>query len=103
MKEYPQRSAYMAGEVSFTEFYESVAKEAGISYENSSLLPRIKHALAAGDEHLNTIPLSEWNSMAAMTYGPLKHAFKLHGDTFSLAGGVCVHKAAAKKAAREST
>ena len=99
MSEYPQRSDYMAGKVTFEEFYASVAKVAGISYAQSDLLPRVKLALEAGDEHLNTIPLSVWDRRAAYTSAAVARSLKLHGDFYSLAGGVCVHKQAAKLAA----
>ena len=100
--EYPQRKAYLRGEVSFEDFYESVAAAAGISYTNASTLPEIQAALASGDEHLNTIPLRQWDIRAAQTQSVVGRALQLHGDFYSLAGGVCVHKAAAKKAAREA-
>ena len=102
MTTYPQRSDYMAGRVSFEEFYRSVAKAAGISYSNadSAFLARVRQALTDGDEHLNSIPLHIWDGRAVMTAANVSRALKLHGDFYSLAGGVCVHKQAAKDAAQ---
>ena len=92
------RQDYMAGTVSFEQYYTSIAEAAGISMAGSELMPAVKAALAAGDEHLNTIPLGTWDRIAAPRPW-LATAFKEHGDSYSLAGGVCVYKQAAKNAA----
>lgn len=95
------RKDYMDGKVSFEEYYRSVARAAGISFASASvgLLDRVERALAAGDKHLNTIPLSLWDSYAIVAQHATAPAFKAHGDGWSLAGGVCVAKQAAKDAA----
>lgn len=95
------RKDYMEGRVTHEQFYSSVAKTAGISFERSDLLPRVKAALEAGDEHLNSIPLALWDNRAAnpVTRANISRALKEHGDFFSLAGGVCTLKQAAKNAA----
>lgn len=98
---YPTRKDYMENRVTFEEYYGAIVKEAGISYANSSLLPRVKAALEAGDEHLNTISLQVWDQQAIGTQNIVARVMKEHGDTYSLAGGVCVHKTAAKLAAEE--
>ena len=97
---HPQRADYMNGIVTFSEFYGSVAKAAGVSLKgNPKLIARVKAALANGDEHLNTIPLSEWDILAAGAAPQIAASLKLHGDSYSLAGGVCVMKEAARRVA----
>lgn len=93
------REDYMNGKVTHKEFYRSVAHEAGISFANSSMLPKIKAALASGDEHLNTIPLQTWDALAHVSRTQIATALKKHGDFYSMAGGVCTLKAAAIEAA----
>jgi hypothetical protein len=63
------------------------------------MLPRIKAALAAGDEHLNSIHLNWWDSQGVLVRHILAPLFKERGDCWSLAGSVCVLKAAAIAAA----
>lgn len=100
MTTYHQRSDYMAGRVTFEDYYSSVAKAAHISYANAdpAFLASVRQAIADGDEHLNRISLPIWDGRAIASKGALARAFALHGDFYSLAGGVCVHKQAAKNA-----
>jgi hypothetical protein len=93
------RKDYMENRLTHAEYYGLIAKEAGISYANSQELPRIKEAIST-DENLNNIPLSWWDKRANSTVSSVSKALKNHGDFYSLAGGVCVHKAAAIKAAK---
>lgn len=93
------RKEYMDGKASFAEYYGEIAREAHISYANSPLLPRVIDALAKGDAHLNTIPLHRWDAVGVYTMKILAPIFKAHGDGWSLAGSVCVHKQAAIDAA----
>ena len=95
-KEYMQNSKKL-----FHAYYLEIAKEAGIDYSESDLLPRVKEALKAGDEHLNTIPLSIWDANGMYTQRTINTAMKKRGDFWSLAGSVCVHKTAAKEAAKK--
>lgn len=81
-------------------FYLEVAKEAGISYANSNDLPKIKEALKH-DENLNNIPLAFWDKRAIFTASAVGKALKARGTFYSLASGVCAHKAAAREAARQ--
>ena len=97
---HPQRSDYMNGKVTHEEYYTSVAKAAGLDYSKSPLLPRIKRALADGDDALNSIPLTKWDALGVGSYRAVKAALKLHGDLYSLAGSTCTQKAAARIAAR---
>lgn len=96
------RKDYMEGRITHQEYYSTIAKEAHISFKNSEMLPEIKDALAKGDEHLNTIPLRQWDMMATFHRDRIRLALKNHDDFYSLGGGVCVMKAAAVEAAMEA-
>jgi len=100
---YPQRKDYMDGRVPFEEYYRSVYKALHLSFKESSMLPQIKRAIARGDAHLNSIRLMHWDALAASYLNDLtkREAFKLHGDSWSLAGHVCALKQAARDAALE--
>jgi len=96
---HPTRQEYMDGKVSFEDYYETIAQESGISFSRSSELPRIREALANGDEHLNTISMTYWDNLAYAAQPSTMPVLRAHGDGWSLAGGVCIEKAAARKAA----
>jgi hypothetical protein len=93
------RKDYMNGKVSHHDYHLEIARECGISYKNSKELPRIKRALANGDKHLNSIPLSEWDMRGIYTKGEISNSLKKRGEFWNQASSVCVHKAAAKDAA----
>lgn len=97
----PQRKDYMDGHISFEDFYRSVYKIAGINLAGNRILDRVRTALSAGDEHLNSIPLPVWDALAHGARLALATSFKKHGDFFSLAGGVCAMKQAARDAVEE--
>ena len=90
------RDDYMSGKCTHQEYYESVAKTARLKLP-VDMLSRVKVALDAGDEHLNTIPLGDWDGLTNVYSGALAYAFKKHGDSLSLAGGCCAFKALAKR------
>jgi len=93
------RKRYISGEITHNEYYESVAETAGISYHNSN---KMKYLIAYDeDKHFNSIPLREWDGMAAASQTIIAKALKKHGDFYSLSCGVCTHKAAARKACEE--
>jgi hypothetical protein len=94
----PTRAQYLNKEVSFAQYYRAIAKDAGVSFKDSSILPQVKRALESGDEHLNTIRLSTWDMYASIAKPQVASAFKRHGDFWSPAGGVCVAKQAARDA-----
>lgn len=95
----PTRQQYMNNECSFADFYRAVNATAGFKIMDNALIERVRKALADGDEHLNTIPLRLWDSMAIACSSTFSRALKEHGDFYSLAGGVCCLKQAAKDAA----
>lgn len=91
----------MANEVSHDEFYRAVAATAGIDWSQHPIMPKVREQLAKGDVHLNGINLGWWDLQAAspVLSANLRRALKEHGDYYSMAGAVCVLKAAAKVAA----
>ena len=97
MDSLPTRADYMGGKVSFEDYYRSIWQKAGIRVVGlySSLGPRVRRALAEGDEHLNTIPLLHWDNIATFWQDQISESLKRHGDAWSLAGGVCTVKQAA--------
>lgn len=96
-----KREQYINGEMTFEQYYTSIAKEAGVSMERNELMPKVVAALKAGDEHLNSIPLATWDRMglSPISYH-IANAFKAHGDYATAAGLVCMYKQAAKNAAQ---
>lgn len=99
----PTRSDYMAGRCSFEDFYRAVNQTGGVRFTDAALLVRVRKALAAGDKHLNTIPLATWDAKALGAQLTLSRALRAHGDFYSLAGGVCCMKQAARDAAERET
>ena len=94
------RIDYLEGRISFDQYYGALAKELGVSFKKSPMLPRIKAALITGDEYLNSIPLRDWDRIAIMyNSGSVNKVLKAHGDSFSLASMVCILKQAAREAA----
>ncbi len=94
-----KRSAYLDGEVTHEEYYGALADELHIV--GTPFNPeRLSWALA-NDEHLNSIPLQEWDAWAAglmMYQGPkVRAAFRACGDFVTQAGLTCLLKAAARR------
>jgi hypothetical protein len=94
----PSRADYMAKRCTFEDFYRAVNATAGLKIRNADLLARVKRALVNGDQHLNTIPLVTWDVMAIGHESQIRDALRQHGDFYSLAGGVCCLKQAARDA-----
>lgn len=97
----PTRADYMAGKVDHATYYRAVAATAGVSYANANpeFMAEVRAALAAGDEHLNTIALDRWDMRAMSLLPSVGRAFREHGDIPTLGGGVCLVKQAARDAA----
>jgi hypothetical protein len=90
----------MAGRVTHQQYYASIAKHAGIAFAaDSPMALRARSALAEGDEHLNSILLPRWDSMAAALLPGIHAAYRAHGDARTPAGDVCVLKEAVRQAA----
>lgn len=94
------RNRYLDGKITHEEYYHALAKTAGVNFQNAdpAFLDRVRKALGEGDSYLNSIPLAEWDTRALSLLPSVRAAFKEHGDFFSLAGGVCLVKQAAKDA-----
>jgi hypothetical protein len=94
------RADYMSGAATFAEYYREINADAGISYLHHPELERFRRVLAAGDEHLNSIPLRQWDAWGAnpVTRSALSRALKLRGDFLTEAGIVCCLKQAARDA-----
>ena len=86
----------MNGDITHAEFYGYVANESGIGEFPEAFLSRVRIALKSGDDHLNTIKLGEWDTLADRAKFRITHVLKSCGDFYSMAGGVCVMKQAAK-------
>ena len=94
------RQRRLAGDISHADYYRMLARTCGVSYANAGerFMGRVRAALDAGDEHLNTIPLSEWDARGLSVLVPCG-AFEKHGDRCTRAGLVCMVKQAARDAA----
>jgi hypothetical protein len=100
----PTRADYLEGRCTHAEYYRAVNKTAGIRYSpDSPLVVQARAALKTGDQHLNSIPLQQWDSRAASAQTSIATALHKHGDFYSLAGGVCAMKQAVIDAANSIT
>jgi len=97
----PTREDYMSRRVTHTQYYQALCKTAGVSYKNAKpkFLDRVWKCMQEGDEHLNRIPLANWDSRTIGLLPSAYEAFRLHGDIPSQAGLVCLIKQAARDAA----
>lgn len=95
------RADYMSGRATHDEYYDALCDLAGVSYADADpqFIERCREALFSGDEHLNSIPLKEWDRRASSLLPGVGRAFKEVGDHPSAAGLVCLLKAAARRAA----
>lgn len=91
------RSDYMNGKCTHAEYYSDIVDAIGgpSKVDLPFSIARIKAALAAGDEHLNTLPLSMWDGRVSGLHGA-SAALKKRGDFLSLGTGVCILKQAAR-------
>jgi hypothetical protein len=95
----PTRADYMSDRCTFEEYHRAVNATAG--YRFTGDLERVRAALARGDYHLNSIPLPEWDATAISARVVHAPALRQHGDGWSLGGGVCCVKQAARDAAQK--
>jgi hypothetical protein len=96
----PTRQEFLEHKCSFQEYYGSIVQEVGIRI-GDSLMEKVRNALSAGDDHLNSIPLEIWDSLTAGSSPFVVSAMKRRGDIWSKAGAVCVLKQAAIMQAEE--
>tara|TARA_R100001129_G_scaffold177621_2_gene152643 strand:- start:2053 stop:2451 length:399 start_codon:yes stop_codon:yes gene_type:complete len=93
------RKEYMSGDCTHQQFYEQmVTDEIKEGVRKSIGLGRIMHSTC---EHFNDIPLSFWDTLGWNLSGAIDPQIKAASDHPSLAGRVCVVKAAAKMLKRE--
>lgn len=82
----------------FKRFYGQIVDAVPIDFSDS-FIAEVKTALARGDRHLNTIALHRWDNMTHMYAPEISRELKNLDDFYSLGGGVCVLKEAARRAA----
>jgi len=90
------RKEYLGGKISHRDYYGSIVNECGISFSKDDGIVLL--AKKSNDKHYNNIPLGIWDAMAINNREMLSVAFRKHGDSYSLAGGVCVYKEAVRQA-----
>jgi hypothetical protein len=100
------REEYMAhptSEKNHRAYYGEIAKAAGVQVP-ADIVERTRQLLKDGDRHLNRIPLGLWDRMALQSpqRADITRELKARGDFWSLGGGVCVMKEAARLQAEES-
>lgn len=88
------RKDYLDGNVTYAEYYTTLAQVAGVSFP-PAFLARCAAAYAEGDTNLNTIPLAEWDAMARLDRFNVALVTELRsrGDFLTAAGSVCIRKA----------
>lgn len=91
------RADYMEGRASHDAYYGEIAGELGYRFPAADI-EKFKRALET-DAHMNNIPLAWWDAQAVGLQSAIARILKPRGDHYSLAGGVCTLKAAARKAA----
>lgn len=92
------RKEYMDGRATFEQYYGEIVGTRRPF--NAAFIKRVVVALTAGDEHLNTIPLKEWDNYPV---GVPSQPFDDRGDFLTLAGRVCYLKTAARLQAQETS
>jgi hypothetical protein len=91
------RQQYLNNECSHREYYSQlVTKEILNAVSRRFGIDKLKAAIQE-DERLNNIPLAAWDGLAENFHLGLRPIFKSLGDFYSLAGGVCVMKEAARQ------
>lgn len=93
-----KRSDYMSGNVTHQAYYSHIAKLAGIK-PAAALVKTCRELLADGDEHLNKIPLAQWDLLAGGAWNQIVGACqRVEGEHMCLSTGVCTYKAAVRAA-----
>lgn len=110
------RRAYMDGHVTHDEYYGHIVREARIVITDYALIARCRLAFAAGDQHLNNTAVTgltlstpawvkrkstrpySWDDVAAPLQFAARRVLRACGDSWSLAGGVCIAKEAIRQA-----
>jgi hypothetical protein len=100
------RQEYMENKVTHREYYgQYVTEDIKQMVVKRFSVEELKDALEY-DEHLNNIPLRNWDILASiftLYLNIFREQLKKNGDDYSLAGGVCILKEAAKQVVEENT
>jgi hypothetical protein len=93
------RKEYMSGDCTHQEFYEQMVTDKIKEGVRKSIgLPYIMKSTC---EHFNDMPLTFWDTLGWSLSGEIDSQIKAASDHPSLAGRVCVVKAAARMLKRE--
>lgn len=100
------RKDYLDNKITHDEYYFEIAKEIGIRPPDE-MINKARKALNLGDEHLNTISLSVWDTWArnilVFNSSAVNDVFRKRGDYCTLAGLVCALKAITRYYAEHAT
>lgn len=77
-------------------YYGEVAAAAGVKVP-AHIVDWCRKSLLEGDEYFNRIKLETWDNLAAQYKGAITSALRARGDFWSLSGGVCTMKQAARR------
>lgn len=86
------RADYMAKRCTHEQYYRQFVQPADLLTVRTRI--GVARLQASSDEHLNDIPLQEWDNMPL--HGPSQATMKACGDWVSPAGKVCILKQAAR-------
>ena len=89
------RKQYMGGECSHEEYYSQFVTDGILDMVEQSI-GRDAIKAASWDKHFNSIPLGRWDCLAGRVNACAAQKLRECGDGLSLAGGVCIAKAAAR-------
>ena len=94
---------FWEGRVTRDQYCSSVAKAAGIDMSNSPLLPRVREAMARGDEQMSNITWEEWDRLLTLpVWKNIERALEEHDDVWSAQTALYVIRQAAKEAAQRT-
>jgi hypothetical protein len=92
------RADYLNSKCTHREYYSQFVTNRERSMVKQFIgIDRIKAALAEGDEHLNTIPLAQWDRLSVPVGADASQLLRLAGDYPTQAGANCILKEAAKQ------
>ena len=92
------RKQYLDGKCTHSEYYAQFVDSSVIARVTSRISK--KAIMASTDPHMNDIPLKEWDSIPVSS--TVADKLKECGDFLTLAGCVCINKAAARQIRGES-
>lgn len=92
------RQDYLNGNCTHEQYYNQFLNNVILNRVESAIGKDVIIKALADDKNLNTIPLAKWDAIATNLYD-VSRKMKEAGDYLTLAGGVCIAKAAARKIA----